>query len=172
MTDWSDVVERHSPLVWRIAYRLLGNESDAADCTQETFLTALKFAEQKNVRDWGALLNRIATSRALDQLRRRKRDRQRTETTIDDTTMSNTNPNPLQIAVADEFADRLIDALTRIPPQNAEVFSLVCISGLSQQTVANQLQITHGNLRAILHRTRTQLREILLDSQTICESRR
>ena len=172
MTQWPDVVERHSPLVWRIAYRLLGNEADAADCTQDTFLSALKFAQRQDVRDWGALLNRIATSRALDQLRRRQRDRKRTETTVNETAMPSTTPQPMQIAVADELADRLVEALTRIPPQQAEVFSLICLNGLSPQKVAEQLQISHGNVRAILHRARTQLREMLLDSQTVCESRR
>jgi len=32
MTDWSQIVERHGPAVWRMAVRLLSNEADAADC--------------------------------------------------------------------------------------------------------------------------------------------
>ena len=38
---WEDIVDRHGPLVWRCAYRLLGNHAAAADCYQEAFAAAL-----------------------------------------------------------------------------------------------------------------------------------
>ena len=77
MTDWQSIVERHKDLVWWTAFRLVGNHADAADCTQEAFLTALKLSRRQRVRNWPALLGRLTTCRALDLLRRRCRHQQR-----------------------------------------------------------------------------------------------
>ncbi|MCK5172149.1 MAG: hypothetical protein KAR47_02090 [Planctomycetes bacterium] len=38
--DWQSIVEEYGSRVWRTAYRLLGNDADASDCFQETFLSA------------------------------------------------------------------------------------------------------------------------------------
>ena len=73
MIDWTKIVEEHGPDVWRTAYRLLSSHEDASDCYQETFLAAVEFARRQKVICWPAVLKRIVTARALDQLRRRYR---------------------------------------------------------------------------------------------------
>src|SRR5881394_1590003 len=68
------LVEQHSRLVFRVAYRMTGNEHDADDVVQETFLRAYKqlgrFEERANFGTW---LHRIAVNCALDLLRSRGR---------------------------------------------------------------------------------------------------
>ena len=49
MTDWPAIVRRHGPTVWRTAYRLLNDHADAADCFQETFLSALEMSRRQKV---------------------------------------------------------------------------------------------------------------------------
>jgi len=71
--DWQVVVEKYGPLIWRTAYRLLGNPADAADCFQETFVSALEVSRRQRVRNFSALLVRLATARAVDRLRQRMR---------------------------------------------------------------------------------------------------
>src|SRR4051812_32794208 len=78
MIDWDDIARQYGPLVWKTVYRLLGTGgADAADCFQETFLTALDYANRQEVRNWPGLLQRIATTRALDTISRRRTDRRR-----------------------------------------------------------------------------------------------
>src|SRR5438128_5345494 len=77
MTNWLQIVQEHGPLVWRTAYRLLNHGADAADCFQRTFVSALEVALVERVRHWPALLRRLATARALDQLRQRRREADR-----------------------------------------------------------------------------------------------
>jgi len=77
MTDWSQIVAGHGTLVWRTARRLLMHEADAADCFQRTFLAAVELNEWEEIRHWPALLRRLATARALEQLRERLRQRGR-----------------------------------------------------------------------------------------------
>src|SRR6476646_6870882 len=68
------LVERHSKPMFRVAYRMTGNEHDADDVVQETFLRAYKqlrhFEERANFGTW---LHRIAVNCSLDLLRARGR---------------------------------------------------------------------------------------------------
>jgi RNA polymerase sigma-70 factor (ECF subfamily) len=68
MTDWSQIVEEHGPLVWRTAQRLLRHEADTADCFQRTFISAVEVSQREAVHSWPALLRRLATARALDNV--------------------------------------------------------------------------------------------------------
>src|SRR5688572_16778618 len=125
MTDWPDIVRRYGPLVWSTAYRLLGREADAADCFQETFLSAVKLARQQRVDNSPALLQRLAASRALDRLRVRVRERARTVVLTEATIGS--GAGPVHEAESRELADRLREALTQLPSQQSEAFCLHCV---------------------------------------------
>ncbi len=68
------LVEHHSRNIFRLAYRMTGNEQDAEDVVQETFLKAFRqlngFEERSNFSTW---LYRIGVNCALDLLRKRRR---------------------------------------------------------------------------------------------------
>src|SRR5256885_11584489 len=68
------LVERHSRAIFRVAWRMTGNEHDADDVVQETFLRAYRqidnFEERANFSTW---LHRIAINCSLDLLRSRSR---------------------------------------------------------------------------------------------------
>src|SRR6516225_9549197 len=68
------LVERHSRALFRLAFRMTGNEQDAEDVVQESFLRAYrqlgKFDERASFGTW---LYRIATNYSLDLVRSRKR---------------------------------------------------------------------------------------------------
>lgn len=66
MADWPAVVQQHTDLVGRTAYRLLGNEQDAADCFQETFLAALRLAQQRPIENRTAFLDKKPTRNASE----------------------------------------------------------------------------------------------------------
>ena len=66
MAVWEEIVRDHSPAIWKAVYRLVGNPDDAADCVQETFLSAMRHGNSKPIEHWGAFLHRIATARALE----------------------------------------------------------------------------------------------------------
>ena len=161
MTDWQDVVDRHSGVVWQAAFRLLGRPEEAADCYQETFLAALKLSRTQEVRNWPALLRRLAICRALDRLRKRLRHTDRHDELADWTAVPDGNPGPLQELQATELAGRLRKALAELPPKQAEVFSLRCISELSYEAIAEQLGLKRSAVGVLLHRARRTIRELL-----------
>ncbi len=61
VTDWQSIVDKHGGLVWQTAYRLLGNEADAADCFQEAFVSALEYASRHRIQNYSALLVKLTT---------------------------------------------------------------------------------------------------------------
>lgn len=69
-----ELVERHSRTMFRVAYRMTGNEHDADDVVQETFLRAYRQLEHFEERaNFGTWLHRIAVNCSLDLLRARGR---------------------------------------------------------------------------------------------------
>lgn len=159
MVDWQVIIKKHGPVVWQTAYRLLGNHADAADCFQETFVSALEFCQRQRVRNFPALLARLATARAIDQLRRRFR-RSRSETDPADwAALQSTNPCPAQRAQQKELTDWLRESLSKLPPQEAQAFCLRYLNDMSYRQIANELDIKTNAAGVLLHRARAKLRE-------------
>lgn len=177
MIDWQAISRQHSPLVWRTVTRLLGlGGAEAADCFQETFLSALDVSRRQDVRNWGGLLQRLATMRALDQLRRRKRDRDRTSDNgramspeVDQ--LISRSPGPEKLAQNAELMSQLREALAELPAQQSEVFCLRHLNNLSYEEIAEQLAISVDAVGVNLHRARGRLRERLVEVRAVDEPR-
>ena len=161
MTDWPSIVRDHGPLVWRTAFRLLNRHADAADCFQQTFLAAVAFAERQSVRDWPALLRRLATARAVEQLRGRYRSAGRAEA-LDEAEVDPAALDPVDHAAGGELAERLRAALAAIDPIQATAFCLVSLDGLSNTEAAGAMGVSANHVGVLLHRARQALRAKLV----------
>jgi RNA polymerase sigma-70 factor (ECF subfamily) len=161
MIDWQSIINKHGPAVWQTAYRLLGNNTDAADCFQETFVSALEVSRRQRVRSFSALLARLATTRAIDRLRKRFRHFQVCTDAADLAAVPSANPGPAQKAQSRELATRLRKALTQLPPQEAQVFCLRCLNDMSYRQIAKELGIKTKTTGVLLHRARKKLRDFL-----------
>jgi RNA polymerase sigma factor (sigma-70 family) len=140
----------------------LTQEADAADCFQRTFLAAVELAEREPVRHWPALLRRLATARALEQLRERMRQRARFAADVAvDRQVDQEATGPDAAAAACELADDLRVALSEIDSRQAEVFCLACLDECSYAEIGEQLGITANNVGVILNRAKAALRERL-----------
>lgn len=159
MIDWNRIIKEHGPAVWQTAYRLLGNHADAADCFQETFVSALGFCRRQHVRNFSALLARLATARAIDQLRRRFRQVQSKTDFADCTAEDCNNACPDQQAEQQELLAKVRQSLSELPPQEAQVFCLRYLNDMSYRQIAEQLDITTNSAGVLLHRARAKLRE-------------
>src|SRR5258707_15108483 len=113
MTDWDGILRDEGPAIWRTLWRLLGNRPDVDDCFQETFLAALQYSRDREttIRHWSAFLQRLATARAMDRLRRRYRHRDLTDESADASAAVSSRPGPIERAVAAELSEQLRRAL-------------------------------------------------------------
>ena len=161
MTDWREIVRRYNQVVWKTAYRILGNYDDASDCLQDAFLSALTFSRKANIRNWNALLVRLVTARAIDRLRQRIRQRSLFSGQAELRDISAGNPSPSQEAQATKLFDRLRQALAELPTQQAQVFCLRCLDDLTYEEIATELALEPSHVGVLLHRARAQLRLLL-----------
>jgi RNA polymerase sigma-70 factor (ECF subfamily) len=161
MTEWSQIVRQYGPMVWRTAHRLLNNEADASDCFQRAFISALELERAQLIRNWRAVLKRLATARAVECLRRRRRESGRREDCQDRLIIDRKTVGPVQAAEAGELAGRLREAVAMPDDQQAQVFCLACLEDLSYQDIAGQLGITVNHVGVLLHRARANLQERL-----------
>jgi RNA polymerase sigma-70 factor (ECF subfamily) len=157
MDEAADIVRRHGEMVWRTVYRLVGQDADAADCFQETFAAALEMGRRKDVRNWEAMLKRVATSKGLDLLRRRRRERKREAPDVAWEGLPGSERSPDYAAETGELGEQLRNVLAELAPVQAEAFCLRHISLMSYEEIAAELDVTPNAVGVMLHRARIQL---------------
>lgn len=163
MADWDFIISQDGPAVWRTAYRLLGNRADADDCFQEAFLAAVSRLRYETISHPRALLQRIATARALDRLRVRYRMRRREAELVGEEAAEDPRPQPPQSAEAAELSQQLRVALGALPAKQAEAFCLFHLDGLDYTHIAGQLEVSVNGVGVLLHRARHRLRDLLAE---------
>lgn len=142
----------HHRLVFRTAYRITGNAADAEDVLQTVFLRLLNRSSSESLQSEESYLRRAAVNAALDILRSRQSDR--TVELID--LPGGKAPN--------ETADlrrALAQAISKLEPRSAEVFTLRFLEGFTNPQIATMLGISQVLVAVIVHRTRRQLRKEL-----------
>ncbi len=160
MIDWDDLMRREGSAVWRTVYRIVRNLADPEECFQETFLAALEVNLRQRVQNWPGLLQRLATARAIDRLRKRRRRRRQEE--IADLALAECDgPGPAQRAELAELATALRWALAKLPACQAEMFCLHELSDWNYQDLAEQYAMTTNAVGVALHRTRHKLQKLL-----------
>jgi RNA polymerase sigma-70 factor (ECF subfamily) len=170
------LVLRHERRVYSLALRMLRNEHDAEDVTQQTFLSAVEnlggFREEAAFGTW---LLRIATYAALKIIRKRRGlDMVSLEASVDPEEDSGAVPHPEYIADWRESPDRLVQrsetrelidrALAQLDEKHRLVFLLRDVEEFSIQETAAALGISENNVKIRLLRARLQLREALTRS--------
>ena len=149
--DWPSIVNEHGPAIIRISARILGSGSEAEDVSQETFVAAYRAWQSGSIENWGGLLRRIATRRAIDFLRQR-----RESSTLEADPPSRSAAPDEQIAAA-ELTMAVRTELTLLPQRQAEVFALRYLEDYSNSEIAQALDISASSVSTALTKARTTL---------------
>jgi RNA polymerase sigma-70 factor (ECF subfamily) len=159
--SWDDLVRQHSARVYRLAYRLTGNQHDAEDLTQEVFVRVFRSLATYTPGTFEGWLHRITTNLFLDMARRRQRIRfeglgdQAVGLLRDD------EPTPAQAFDARHLDTDVQQALEALAPEYRAAVVLCDIEGLSYEEIAATLGVKLGTVRSRIHRGRAQLRAAL-----------
>lgn len=161
------LVERHSRKVFRLAFRLTGNESDAEDVVQETFLRAYRslnqFDEKAVFTSW---LFRIATNYALDLLRLRK-TRAAVSLSAGDEDGSasdflpSSNPDPERIALSRQLQVKIADAMEGLTPHERTAFTLRHFEGHTIEEIGSVLRLGANATKQVVFRAVQKMRRAL-----------
>lgn len=165
------LVEAHAPAVFRLAYRMTGNESDADDMVQETFLRAWREMPRFDERAaFGTWLHRICANRSIDLLRTRKKWQEvrvpegaaeERNMTHPLTNVSSPDPSPERFARSAQVRERLEPALAALSGMERTTFILRHYEGLGIDAIAEQLGVQKGAARHSLFRAVRKLRRAL-----------
>jgi RNA polymerase sigma-70 factor (ECF subfamily) len=160
------LVERHSRSVFRLAYRLTGNEQDAEDVVQETFLRAYKQLQHFESRaSFGTWLYRIAANYSLDLIRSRKRHQ--TEQPAGDgesdpmLSIAAPEPGPDRVAYGAQVEKRVAAALAALSEQERTAFVLRHFEGFSIEEISGTLGVGASAAKHSVFRAVQKLRKAL-----------
>ena len=150
---FADLFDRHYAAVFRYARRILGDETDAADAAQTTFITAWSRIRSVRLVGDSALPWLLSTCRytVLNQLRARKR---RGEVELTDAVATVTG-DP-----ADPMVAWALDEIAQLGDIDRRACELTLINGLSYKEAAQRLGTTAGAVAKRVERSRTRLRAL------------
>ncbi|AXI79302.1 RNA polymerase sigma factor SigE [Peterkaempfera bronchialis] len=158
---WEEIVQAHSARVYRLAYRLTGNQHDAEDLTQEVFVRVFRSLSTYTPGTFEGWLHRITTNLFLDMVRRRQRIR--FDALGDDAAerLPSREPSPAQHFHDNHFDADVQQALDTLAPEFRAAVVLCDIEGLSYEEIAATLGVKLGTVRSRIHRGRSHLRSAL-----------
>ncbi|UGY93484.1 RNA polymerase sigma factor SigE [Streptomyces gobiensis] len=159
--SWEEIVSTHSSRVYRLAYRLTGNQHDAEDLTQEVFVRVFRSLSTYTPGTFEGWLHRITTNLFLDMVRRKQRIR--FDALGDDAAerLPSREPSPQQHFNDTHFDADVQQALDTLAPEFRAAVVLCDIEGLSYEEIAATLGVKLGTVRSRIHRGRSHLRKAL-----------
>jgi RNA polymerase sigma-70 factor, ECF subfamily len=166
-SEYASLVEAYTDRLYRMAVRMTGNDQDAEDVLQETFIKIFRsiegFKGNSSLSTW---IYRIAMNEALMLLRKRKPegfslDEEDEDEDLTPHEVAAWDPLPEQVLLSTEMNRHLNEAVMLLPETLRSVFLLRDTELLSVKETADTLGITEGTVKVRLLRARLKLREYL-----------
>lgn len=179
MEAFESLVRINENRIYNICIRMLCNEEDALDASQDTFIKAYnnisKFDERSKFSTW---LYRIAVNTCLDMLRKIKKMKLKSiyEEKEDSYSMAERMPskegNPESLAIEKEKRETVLKAMDKLSEEYKTAIVLRDLQGLSYIEIAEITDTTLGTVKSRIARGRKNLRDILISSGEINFERR
>jgi len=159
------LVERHSRRLFGLAFRMTGNEQDAEDVVQESFLRAYRRLSQFDDRaSFGTWLYRIAANCSIDLMRTKgQKAQQMVETDVEDPVLAlrSSDPSPERSALSAEVRDRVAEAMNELSPVERSAFVLRHFEGMRLEEVGRALGCQTNAAKHSVFRAVQKLRRAL-----------
>ena len=165
----NDLILHYQDRVYNLAYRLVGDHDEAADLSQEVFLTLFRklksFRRESRLGTW---LYRIVVNHSKNRWKfQERRGRSRTESleaSVEDCDrraieVPDRSPDPRQRAAGREEMGLLEEHLGALQPEFREALILRFVENLSYEEIADVLETKIGTVKSRINRGRELLRE-------------
>jgi RNA polymerase sigma-70 factor (ECF subfamily) len=150
---FQDLYQAYSSAVLRAALRVTGSHEDAEDVLQTVFLRVLHSGGTLDeTQAPERYLRRAATNAAIDLLRRKAAHKEMPLEAV---------PEPSGPESTALLKERMRRALAKLDPEDAQMFVLRNLEGLSYEELADQFQVERGTVASRLHRSRHELMGIV-----------
>jgi RNA polymerase sigma-70 factor (ECF subfamily) len=162
---FDELVDRYRDKVFRLSFKILRHEDDAAEAMQDAFLSAFRGLKNFKIEStFSTWLYRIATNAALMKYRKRRDG----HVSLEQSQSSNEDAEPIQLTdwstqpvqdlLDSETRDVMEEGIQRLSEELRTVFVLRDVEGLSNTEVAEVLHLSVAAVKSRLHRARLELR--------------
>jgi RNA polymerase sigma-70 factor (ECF subfamily) len=165
---FNQLVVHYQGIAYNVAYRVLSDSEEAADATQDAFLSAYRAMSRFRGGSFKAWLLRIVTNACYDQLRIKKRrptvsldndpDSDGEEWTVD------TGERPEAFVQRQELGQIIQRGLQTLPPDQRTIVVLSDIQGVRYNEIAKIVGVSLGTVKSRLNRGRRKLRDFLQEN--------
>lgn len=163
---FDELVRRYQDKVFRLCFKILRHEQDAAEALQDAFLSAYRglprFKSESTFSTW---LYRIATNASLMKLRRRREGHvsyEQSQSPVEDAepmAIADWSAQPLDDLLDAETRELIGREIAQLPENERTVFVLRDLMEQTNADVARELGITVAAVKSRLHRARVHLRD-------------
>ncbi|NEX12430.1 MAG: RNA polymerase subunit sigma-24 [Prosthecochloris sp.] len=167
--SFSALVAEYQNMIINTCYRFVLNKEDAEDIAQEVFIEAYRSLERfRNESKLSTWLYRIAVTKSLDHLRKKKRKKRFSslkrmigqEDPIQEIALPD-NDTPSDLFLEQERVKVLQDALDSLPDNQKTAFLLSKNDGYSNQEIADIMQTSVSAIESLIHRAKKNLQKKL-----------
>lgn len=143
--------------MFNVGYRITGNEDDAEDVLQESFISAFRNLDgYRRDASFGSWLKKIVINKAINVLKKRK-----WELMPEDNEFDVPEEESEQEYLPSLSVDKVRNAIQQLPDGYRSVLSLYLLEGYDHQEIAEIMNITESTSKSQLNRAKNKLREIL-----------
>ncbi len=165
------VFHEYAPRIYNIARRMLGNDADAEDVTQDVLLQVVRkldtFRGESQLTTW---LHRVTVNAALAHRQKRANRQQHEVNELDNELMSASelpvagkrwNVPPEETVLAAEQAAIIEQAISTLPEPFRDVYVLADVEGMPNSEIGEMLGLSVPAVKSRLHRARLRMRDSL-----------
>lgn len=173
VASFEQLIKSYQKMAYNVAYRVMGNEEDAKDMTQEALIKVYRnlksFRMDASFSTW---LYRIVMNTCKDALRKRKTKVISLDQTYDtgdgemQWELEDEGLKPDEKLIQKETQEEVQEALQEVGENNRIVIVLRDIKGLTYSEIADVIDIAEGTVKSRLNRGRKELKEVLLKRRT------
>ena len=159
------LVNRNMPIIYRVAYRMLQDQAEAEDVTQETFLRAWKvlpdWQPKAKFSTWACT---VALNLCRDRLRKKK-------PVLMDELPERVDPalRPEEALASQQAQAGLAAKIAQLPDRQREALTLCALEGMTNIEAADAMRVSVRALESLLARARRSLRASL-QAETVGET--
>jgi RNA polymerase sigma-70 factor (ECF subfamily) len=158
----ASLVDQYAGALYRVAFSVLRNPSDAEDAVQEAFLRVLRHRDSLgDVRDYRVWLIRIVWNIVLDRKRRAKTRPETDDVTELARVLPSNGLSAEELAAAAQHHAHVLACVEQLPAKEREVLQLSAFEELSSVEIAAVLGITESSVRSRLFRARNLMAGLL-----------
>ncbi|NLO21281.1 MAG: sigma-70 family RNA polymerase sigma factor [Syntrophomonadaceae bacterium] len=167
---FEELVNRFKNRVFALVYRIVGQQQEAEDVSQEVFLAVYeKLYQYDNSKKFAPWIFRIATNASINALRRKKKvillNFEESYSSAYELNQSSIATDPHLMFERQELENEISSAIMQLPENYRVVITLRYHLDLDNQEIADVLGISRENVEVRIHRARKALRKIILQQK-------